>query len=313
MFALRGIAVSLTFFGVLYCVLSFLVAVGWRSLTPWHTKSVRSLANLLFGLRILPTAASLAITLGLVVPSFQLLEPRSIEEDLGLLPLVLGFCALLLIACGVVRVVTAKIGTSRIVARWLDGATPTSVRPEVRTFRSSHDVPPLTLVGVLNPRVVISESAFRLLSSEELRVAIRHEVAHVRSGDNFKKLVLRFSPFPGMAKLESAWSQTAELAADDGAVSNQDDAVDLAAALVKLSRLLPTEAVPVCSIGLVTGSPIGYRISRLLAWDDVARSTKVKKQFWYAISCGVAALLCILAIYGPALTVTHQITEWIVR
>ena len=313
MFAIRGFAVSLTFFVVLYCVLSFLVVAGWRSLTPWHTKSAGSLANLLFGLRILPTAASLAMTLGLVVPSFQLLEPRSIEEDIGLLPLVLGFCALLLIACGIVRVVTAKIGTSRIVARWMDGATRARVGPEVTTFRSTHDVPPLTLVGVLNPKVVMSESAFRLLSTEELSVAIKHEVAHVRAHDNLKKLVLRFSPFPGMDRLESAWSQMAELAADDGAVSNQDDAVDLAAALVKLSRLVPTETAPACSIGLVTGSPIRTRIARLLAWDDVTQSREVKRQYWYTISCGVAALLCILAIYGPALNVTHQITEWIVR
>ena len=32
MFALRGIAVSLTFFVLLYCLLSTLVAIVWRSL-----------------------------------------------------------------------------------------------------------------------------------------------------------------------------------------------------------------------------------------------------------------------------------------
>ena len=74
------------------------------------------------------------------------------------------------------------------------------------------------------------------------------------SRDNLKKLVFRFCPFPGMAKLESAWSQAAELAADDAAVSNLNDAVDLAAALVKLSRLVPVEAAPVCTVGFVTGS-----------------------------------------------------------
>jgi len=313
MFALRGIAVSLTFFGVLYCVLSFLVTVGWRLLTLLHMKSVGTLANLLFGLRILPMSASLLITLGLVVPSFQLLEPRSIEENVGGLPLVLGFCALLLIACGIVRVLTVKIGTSRIVARWMQGATPASVGTEVETFRSSYNVPPLTLIGLCNPRVVMSDSAFRLLSSDELNVAIKHEVAHVRSHDNLKKLVLRLSPFPGMAKLESAWSQAAELAADDAAVSNQDDAVNLAAALVKLSRLVPTETAPACSIGLMTGSPIRARVARLLAWDEIVRSKQVKRHYWYAIPPVVMAFMCVLSIYVPALNVAHQITEWIVR
>lgn len=68
--------------------------------------------------------------------------------------------------------------------------------------------------------------------------------------DNLKKLVFRFCFFPGMAKLESAWSQVAELAADDAAVSNMDDAVNLASALVKVSRLVPVEAAPGQHCGL---------------------------------------------------------------
>jgi Zn-dependent protease with chaperone function len=312
MFALRGIAISLTFFVVLYCLLSLLVAVAWRSLKLMHPKSERSLANLLFGLRILPVATSTLITLGLVVPSFQLLEPRSIEEDMGLMPLVLGLCALLLIASGVFRVVAAQTRISRVVARWMDGANPLSVETEVVTFRSRRDVPPLTLVGVCKPRVLVSESTVSLLNREELRIALKHEVAHVRSRDNLKKLVFRFSPFPGMAKLESAWSQAAELAADDAAISNANDAVDLAAALVKLSRLVPVEAAPACTVGFVNGT-IHARIARLLAWNEVIRSKEVRSHHWYAIPPAVAALLCVLAIYRPALTVTHQITEWMVR
>jgi BlaR1 peptidase M56 len=312
MFALRGIAVSLTFFVVLYCLLSLLVAVAWRSVKVLHPRSERSLADLLFGLRILPVAASTLITLGLVVPSFQLLEPRSTEEDMGLMPLVLGSCALLLIACGVFRVVTAQTRTSRVVARWMDGANPVSVETEVVTFCSRRDVPPLTLVGVCKPRVLVSESTVSLLSREELRIALNHEIAHVRSRDNLKKLVFGFSPFPGMAKLESAWSQAAELAADDAAVSNASEAVDLAAALVKLSRLMPVEAAPACTVGFVTGT-IGARVARLLAWDEVIRSKQVRSHCWYAIAPAVAPILCLFAIYVPALTVTHQITEWIVR
>jgi beta-lactamase regulating signal transducer with metallopeptidase domain len=312
MFALRGIAVSLTFFVVLYCLLSLLVAVAWHSLKLLHTRSERSLANLLFGLRIFPVAVSTLITLGLVVPSFQLLEPRSIEEDMGLMPLVLGLCAVLLIACGVFRVVTAQTRTSRVVARWMDGSNSHSVETDLETFCTRRDVPPLTLVGVCKPRVVVSESTVSLLSREELRIALKHEIAHVRSRDNLKKLVFRFSPFPGMAKLESAWSQAAELAADDAAVSNANEAVDLAAALVKLSRLMPVEAAPACTVGFVTGT-IHARVARLLAWNEVICSKEVRSHHWYAIPLAVAALLWVFAIYGPALTVTHQITEWVVR
>jgi hypothetical protein len=321
MFALRGITVSLTFFVVIYCLLSLLVAVAWRALS-WRafpsrsmllrTRSERNLANMLFGLRILPMVASTVITLGLVVPSFQLLEPRSIEEDLGPMPLVLGLCALLLIACGIFRVVTAQTRTFRLVARWMDGANPLTVEIDAATFRSKRDVPPLTLVGVCKPKILVAESTISLLKHEELRIALKHEVGHLRSRDNLRKLVFRFAPFPGMVELEGAWSHAAELAADDAAVSNPSDAVDLASALVKLSRFLPVEAAPACTVGFVTGS-IHARVERLLAWDEVIHSKERRIPRWFAIAPALAALLCVFATYGPALAVTHQITEWMVR
>lgn len=317
MFALRGIAVSLTFFVLLYCLLSALVAVAWRSLKLLRAKE-QSLAGLLFALRVLPLAASVVITFAFVVPSFQLLEPRSIsfDEGIGAVPLALGGCALLLIACGCLRVITAQARTSRVVARWLDGAHPLNVNASAQTvtFCSRREAPPLTLVGVRRPRVLVSESTVALLSPDELQIALKHELAHMRSRDNLKKLVFRFCPFPGMAMLENAWSQTAELAADDAAVSNLDDAVDLAAALVKLSRLIPVDAAPVCTVGFVTGS-ISARVARLLAWNEAGfgKPQLMRIRAWYWIPAALAALMCVFVTYGPALALTHDITEWLVR
>jgi Zn-dependent protease with chaperone function len=151
-----------------------------------------------------------------------------------------------------------------------------------------------------------------LLSHNELHIALKHELSHIQSSDNLKKLVFRFCPFPGMAKLESTWSQAAELAADDAAVSNLDDAVDLAAALVKLSRLIPVEAAPVCTVGFVTGS-ISARVARLLAWDEARKAQTMRIRTWYAIPPVLVTLLCVFATYGPVLTLTHEITEWLVR
>jgi beta-lactamase regulating signal transducer with metallopeptidase domain len=274
----------------------------------------RSLGALLFGLRVLPLATSVVITFALVVPSFQLLEPRSIHEGTGTIPLTLGVFALLLIACGCYRVITAQIKTSRTVARWLEGANPLNVNSDAQmvTFRSRREAPPLTLMGVRRPRVLVSESAVALLSHEELRVALQHELAHMQSRDNLKKLVFRFCPFPGMARLESAWSQAAELAADDAAVSNLGDAIDLASALVKLSRLVPVEAAPVCTVGFVTGS-ISARVARLLVWDEAVKSQPMRMRPWYVIPPALVALSYVFATYGPALALTHEITEWLVR
>ena len=76
----------------------------------------------------------------------------------------------------------------------------------------------------------------------------------MRRRDNLKKLLLRFVAFPGMAGLEAAWLEATEMAADDAAVSNAGEALDLAAALIKLSRLGPVEA-PVDLTAALVHSP----------------------------------------------------------
>lgn len=311
MFALRGIAVSLTFFVLLYCFLSALVAVSWRWLR-WLRASEQSIADLLFMLRVLPLFASAAITFAFVVPSFQILEPRAINEGLGRMPFALGIAALLLIGYGSYRVISGLAVASRVVARWLEGAQPIETTAHSQTLRSRREAPPLLLVGMRKPRVLVSDSAVDLLTRDELGIALQHEQAHIRSRDNLKKLVFRFAPFPGMSQLEGAWSQAAELAADDAAVSSMNDAVDLAAALVKLSRLVPIEPAPACTVGFVTGS-ISVRVARLLSWDDAGNSRKLRIPRWYAIPPVVVTVLLAFVTYGPVLAVTHEMTEWLVR
>ncbi len=309
MFALRGVAVSLTFFVLIYCSLSTLVAISWRWIK-WGRATEQSVANVLFALRVLPLFTSVVITAAFVVPSFQILEPRSINEGLGTLPLALGSAALALIAYGVCRGITAQKRASRIVAQWLEHASPLESDAEGIAFRSRRETPPLMLVGTRRPRVLVSDAAIELLSGDELRVALKHELAHIHSYDNLKKLAFRFSPFPGLGLLESAWCEAAELAADDAAVSNINDAVDLAAALVKLSRLVPLEPAPACTVGFVTGS-ITSRVARLLAWDQKAEFRRLSR--WTVILPTGIALFCAFATYGPALALTHEVTEWLVR
>lgn len=312
MFVLRGIAVSLTFFVLLYCLLSLLVVCGWRYLRFSRSASAQGQANRLFWARVFPQLASAFVTLVLVVPSFVLHEPRFIDEDMGV-PLVLGFGCLLLFAIGLFRVVAAQTRTSRVVANWVKGANALDAGVTAPTFRANRDTPPLTLVGVCSPQVLVSEVTVALLSGDELRVAVRHEVAHLRSRDNLKKLIFHCSPFPGMAGLESAWQEAAELAADDGAVASLREALDLAAALIKLSRLIPVKAAPAFTMALLHGSgSVSGRIERLLAWDET-KAHAARPRWGYAIPPALAAILGAAALYGPALAETHRITEWLVR
>jgi len=312
MFALRGIAVSLNCFVLLYCLLSVLVAMAWRALQPVHVAQ-QSVAAILFELRILPLVVSVIVTFALIVPSFQLFEPLSMNERMGAMPLALGVCALLLIAFSVFRAIAAQTRTTRVVTRWLQGAHPLKTNTNSTiTFQSGQESPPLIVVGVRNPRVLVSESTIALLSPDELDMALKHELEHMKSRDNLKRLILIFCPFPGMAKLESAWAQAAELAADDAAVSNQSDALNLAAALVKLSRLLLVKSPPVCSMGFVAGS-VSQRVTRLLAWDEASKARRVRIRTWFLIPLAVAVSLLVTIAHGPVLARTHAVTEWIVR
>jgi beta-lactamase regulating signal transducer with metallopeptidase domain len=312
MFALRGIAVSLNCFVLLYALLSALVAAVWRPLKPSDVAQ-RSVAAILFALRTLPLAASVFITFALVVPSFRLLEPRSIHEKVGGIALALDVCAILLIVYGCFRGFAAQSRTTRLVTRWLEGACPLQTHADSTvTLQSRGETPPLTLVGVRNPRVLVSEAAVALLSDDELQIALRHELEHMKSRDNLKKLIFCFCPFPGMTTLESAWSQAAELAADDAAVSNQRDAVDLAAALVKLSRLVTVAAIPVCTMSFVAGS-LSQRVGLLLAWDEASKTRRIQIRTWFVIPFAVAASLLVTIAYGPVLALTHEVTEWLIR
>jgi beta-lactamase regulating signal transducer with metallopeptidase domain len=314
MFALREIAVSLTFFVLFYCLLSAIVASTWRFLEIFHA-SGRVLANLLFAVRILPLASAITLTLAFVVPSFQVWEPRYVDEKIGVIPFALGGAALLLIACGASRVLIARVRTSQILSVWLKDARPTNfnVNALTLTYRPLEAAPPIVLVGVRNQQILLSEAALKLLSDEELQVALKHEIAHMQSRDNLKKLIFRCCPFPGMNQLETAWCQASELAADGTAVCGMDDAVDLASALVKLSRLVPIEAAGVCTVGFVTGS-IRARVARLLEWNEAGPSKAQSKQFpLLPFAVSAATLLLTLYTYSNALRLTHEMTEWMVR
>ncbi len=311
MFALLRTAVSLDCFLLLYCLLSLLVEMVWRLLRPLHVAQ-QSVATILFGLRILPLVASLIITFVLVVPSLQLMEPLPVGDSMGAIPLVLSVCALLLIAYGFFRAIAAQTRTTRAVTCWLEGAHPLKDADSSNTFQSRRESPPLIVVGVRHPRVLVSESTVDLLTPDELRMALKHEHEHMKSRDNLKRLILVFCPFPGMAKLESAWSQAAELAADDAAVSNQREALDLAAALVKLSRLVPVKSPPLYSAGFVGGS-ISERVACLLEWDEASKSRRVRIRTWFVIPFAVAVSLLVTVAHRPVLTLTHEVTEWLVR
>ena len=70
--------------------------------------------------------------------------------------------------------------------------------------------------------------------------------------------------------LERAWREATEMAADDAAVSNVSEALDLAAAVIKLSRLAPLEPPAELTTALVhsPAESVNARVERLIAWSE---------------------------------------------
>jgi Zn-dependent protease with chaperone function len=148
-----------------------------------------------------------------------------------------------------------------------------------------------------------------------LQSALNHEVAHVCHRDNLKKLLLRFVAFPGMAGLEAAWLESTEMAADDAAVANAGEALDLAAALIKLSRLAPSEPPADLTAALVHSLPcvMNARVERLIAWSDERFVSTRRFSPWYGLGAAAATAALFAVTYSQLLVRVHTATEWLVR
>jgi len=317
MFALRGLAVSLSVFMMVYCVLSLAVAVVWRRIYSWAAlhHPVAHMADLLFAVRMLPLAFAFVVTAAITVPSFLLLEPRAIDEPVGLAPVTLGVLGAAFGIYGLVNALIAISNTACAVTALTAKADLVQPASPILVLRISQAIPPLTAVGVLRPKILLSRTAESMLSAPELQTALNHETAHIRGRDNLKKLLRHFAPFPGMRRLETAWLEAAEISADDAAVSNSFEALDLASALIKLSRFAPLEPQPRLTASLVhsPASIMNARIQRLLSWSNHPRVAPRPINIWFGVASASAALAVFVLTYGGLLARVHTATEWLVR
>lgn len=339
MFALRGISVSLSVFLLVYAALSIAVGRGWRWVAlHLQRQSPRRVADVLFTLRVLPLSSAILITAVFTVPSFLLLEPRTIDEPIGGIPLALGVCGLIVGMIGIINAAFAMRRTSQAIAGWTRQAQPIATPASVPVLRildskSSQNLstreahspatlapvitaPAMLAAGIARPKVLISGVVESLLSAQELRSALNHEVVHVRRRDNLKKLVLRFIAFPGMAALESAGLEATEMAADDEAVASAGEALDLASALIKLSRVVPTETAADLTAALLhsPASVVNARVERLIVWDETKHTAapQPRSAFYGLCILLIAAAACIVT-YSQLLVHVHTATEWMVR
>ena len=305
----RAAFLSFSTFFLTYVLLSLVLVCGWRGI---RKRGVEWSASLLFGLRVFPLVCAVALVTCLVLPSFLYLEPHQPGESFAIHALALGFGGLVLIGFGAVSALFAAWKTSRYVASCCRTGPIQRNEFGTATIKVAAASPLLLVAGVCKPTLLVSEQTHEILNPDELQVAIRHEMAHVRVRDNLKKLVLRFCRFPWLESLERSWMRRAELEADEIAVTNESAAVDLASALVKLASQLPHAQVPEIAMSLVRDSDdaLRARVERLLTWKPRAIALPRKRLSMTLALSGVAVFV---AVYAPMLHHVHELTELLMR
>lgn len=183
----------------------------------------------------------------------------------------------------------------------LDRALP--LAPEVDPTRI-RIIPSMTpeafTVGLLRPKICLSEGLLQSLREPELQAVLRHEHAHARALDPLRLAAVRFlSDFlwflPVSRPLADAFSGMAELRADEAAVAAGSDALELASAIVRTARgVAPPRLAPALGgLALVEERVLGLlgqdpRLPITIRWGRSLASTFM-----------VAALLGLLLSSSP--------------
>ena len=315
-FLLHGTTLALAWFILLNVAISVVVAiVSVRQASVPGTSTWYQSPAFCLALRLSPALVSVLFVVVVFLPSYRRYEPREVVEGFEVSLTALAIVATAIIGSAVVRGATAWRRAAQRTADWMRAARPLALSGiSMPAFAIDTDAPVMALVGVLRPRLLITQPVLDALTDEELSATVAHELGHRRAFDNLKRLAMRAAPDLLSATrvaraLERRWAVASEHAADRGAGDGDLARCALAAALVKVARLTP----PSTSIGepisaLVDGGDITSRVRRLL--DDAPLTSRRGIARWLAPAIALSTLTL---TYTPILRTVHAITEILVN
>jgi Zn-dependent protease with chaperone function len=305
-----------------------MMCMAWLRYLDLRRVSPSLQASILFMIRALPAGLAALAALGFALPAFLRFEPASSSEFVGLRLLALAALGASLLAAMMVRAFRILRATMLLRDQW-------SARGE-RIAVPDIDLPVycvedsgslLAVVGIFRPRIFVARRFAQALSREELSAALAHEMAHVRSFDNFKQLFLKITRPPRRLNIfqitDAAWTSASEVAADEIALSSGASALDLSSALVKAGRLgantAMCEAVAVSHLlPIVTGSSFEMRVTHLqglLEENNDPRPASKTSGFGRhsATALWILLLLTYAASFNAVLPWMHEALEFLVR
>ncbi len=229
MYYFLGISIFLASLLVLNFLVSLAASLIWN-FAEKHTLnwSPRKRKQAIFALRIFPLAAALIFVLAFLLPSYLLFEPHSPDEIVSPKLAVPALLSLFGITFALFRVFGTFRRTRNLLKSWLERSEKISLEEiSVPVYRLRHPFPVIAVVGTFRPKMFIAEQIFDELSREEISAAIRHETGHLAERDNLKRTLMRVCRdllvLQMGRRLEIAWSENAEIAADEFAAQKGGD------------------------------------------------------------------------------------------
>jgi beta-lactamase regulating signal transducer with metallopeptidase domain len=321
-----GICLALAALLAVNAVASTLAALAWRALRGRASlMRANARARLLFTLRILPPALAAAFVFALVVPSYVILEPPHTGEVVSLKLLLLATASAAGVLLALWRVAGTWRATRKFEHEWMSRAEPVSVEGmETPAYKIRHHFPVIAVVGVLRPRLFIASQIFEELTPEELRAALAHERGHVEARDNLKRALLRASEdallvAPLGRALARTWRKDSEMAADEFAASESPGAaLNLASAIVKISRMIPAGARPTLPAGAhLLGEDedgLSKRVRHLLKLASAGVRARARRRplLAWAIRFSLVVAFLLAVTQTEVLALTHTAIEQVV-
>jgi len=301
-------------FAVVNSAVSMVVAVLWRArAASWSSRP----GSWLLFLRFLPATLSTAFVALAFIPSFLIHEPRASPEGVNLALCVAAGLGLSIVAFGAARAISAWRETGRVVRDWRRSGRPLDLPGwHGAAYGVETPCPGVFVAGCRHPTLFLARSVEAACTGPELAAIVAHESAHAAAHDNIKKLAIRCLPdvlswMPAATAIERAWSEAVEDEADAAALrSSGGDGIDLASAIVKVSRLACAPPTSLAASSLHAGGPIARRVRRLASGGrPPARATGRQRWVpWLALALpGVCPLV-------PGLSGRlHDVTEAVVR
>ena len=318
-YLLRLLCLCFASFFVLNAAAGLFVRVSSKSAIRFaESRRSGTAAHFLFAVRMLPVVLAALFVIGLCVPSYLWLEPAATAERVGLLCVVLGLLGAATWFASLARTIHSLLASLRHNRLCRSAGKETSLPGNSSPIVLVEDEAPLlALSGLLRPQLLISRGVLRVLSTEELDAALRHENAHRTSRDNAKRLLLLLAPdilpfIRPLRMLEHSWSKFAEWAADDQAAAGDSRrALSLAAALVQVARMGAGPRLPFLSTPLLAGDrDLSARVDRLLHAAPFASGRTWKPQLGLR-TAGLlfAGYLAALLLAPSALSSVHELLE----